>query len=380
MDPAPELNEVPGEVARQTELVYEINSTNELTPTKKGNNKVLQPRPTVSEFMLQRQRCQFYQAPVLDFTKWFNDYPFETPLKDTGASSEWEYRFIFLNPSSSNDAGHDSLSSYQSKVLDFYNGACKLKPFEKQCMEYSVNHDATIALIRSKKNKKGIVTVCWAKNRIVEVISAITFCQVTEENSVNALVTFMGVIHNDTMSWRRLRMGTFLLVLVLKLCVVDKAKAFPSNAKEAGVELYIQITTMHQMLFFESVGFVRLNPILDLKLLKAKVKFSDGHAFLPERLKEFLLRDDVHSFRFESRQADNPLWKTPSLLKLPDGAFKVRIQRNFVDLSHVSPSPSPLRRSTRNVVDLTTARLVTQDDSVMPASKRDKYVGTKFTW
>ena len=76
MDPAPELTEVPGEVAWQTELVYEMNSTNELTPTKKGNNKVLQPRPPVSAFMVQQPRCQFYQAPVLDFTKWYNDYPF----------------------------------------------------------------------------------------------------------------------------------------------------------------------------------------------------------------------------------------------------------------------------------------------------------------
>ena len=110
MDPAEEFT-VPAKFApKAQQVVYHYTKGFDLTPTKKGQSKTLQPKPSVSAFMLQQPRRQFYQAPVSNFAKWFKNYPFALLLKDNGSPSKYEYRIIFLNPSSSNDEGHDSLA------------------------------------------------------------------------------------------------------------------------------------------------------------------------------------------------------------------------------------------------------------------------------
>ena len=106
------------------------------------------------------------------------------------------------------------------------------------------------------------------------------------------------------------------------------------------------------MRFCESCGFVRINP-----LLPNQVIVYDGHELLPERLLASLERNDVLSFRFESRYGDTQHWKTPALYKLQ---FKIRPKREFVDLSE--------------------ARKVTQDDDDQPQRKDLQYNPNLFTW
>ena len=127
MDAAEEFA-VPGKFApKGQQHVYQYTKGLDLTPKKKGQTKTLQPKPSVSAFLVQQPRMQFYQAPVCAFEKWFKDYQFASLLKDNGVTSKYEYRFIFLNPSSSNDEGHDSVAPFLKLVVHFYQSVFSFK-------------------------------------------------------------------------------------------------------------------------------------------------------------------------------------------------------------------------------------------------------------
>ena len=158
-------------------------------------------------------------------------------------------------------------------------------------------------------------------NNFVEVVSASTYRQGSDIVCCTALIIWLSVSRTrDDLSWRRSGMGTFMIVPVIKLRVIDgrkavssidqkhsttaKRKALPKqndeyrfNAK-TNVNLFFQCTQDFQMRFFASCGFVHLNV-----MTADNVSLHDGHHLLPASLRTSVERDGDCSIAMIRRQA-----------------------------------------------------------------------------
>ena len=145
-------------------------------------------------------------------------------------------------------------------------------------------------------------------------------------------MTWLNVLRTrEDLLWRCYGLGTFMIVPVIKLCVVDgrmtvspvdiKQSKTPTsqtlpkrdecfNAK-AHVDLHLKCTPDFQMRFYEYYEFVHLNPIsADAATLR------DGHHLLPESLRESVERDEEDcSFFTQSQKSEDRRSNNTSLVQ-----------------------------------------------------------------
>jgi hypothetical protein len=88
--------DVPGKFSPAAEVVYLFSRKSDLSPSgkkKKKSSAAFQAKPAINTYLAQRPRCQFYQAPLNDFHKWYQDYQFASLLMDNSETGlVWEYR------------------------------------------------------------------------------------------------------------------------------------------------------------------------------------------------------------------------------------------------------------------------------------------------
>ena len=87
--------------------------------------------------------------------------------------------------------------------------------------------DARIAVFSYKQRKGATPVLFWNGNKNVQVVSAITFRQGVGKECCTTLVTWLIVLRTrEDLSWRRYGLGsTFMIVPVIKLCVIDRKMA-----------------------------------------------------------------------------------------------------------------------------------------------------------
>lgn len=342
---------VPGKVNRSAVHVYNYNRRNDLENASGGSKKgtCLQPKPSVSTFLDLRVRYCFYQAPVTAFQRWYCDYQFASLFNDSvNGKLEWEYRIIFLDPTSSDKTGEEAVEWACGLICCFYENNFLLQNHDKDRIQYSVHHDVTIAVLGLRMQKGTNAVPSWRNNKNVKVISAITYRQGKGVECSSALITWLCVSQAEDSTpmrietWRRCGIGTFMLIPVIKICVIDGKKATSTvdltrtlvkEVKEfhpmKHVELYLQCTQEFQMRFYESCGFVHINPITT-----EDANTYDGHFLLPKSLKESVLQGGDMGFTLNRHNQKTPNYYTPALYKLRGGEFKVRTKyaNNVIDI------------------------------------------------
>ena len=351
---------VPGKFSASASQVYDFNRKQIGSADDLKKHSLPAPKPAVSKFLSEEVRYRFYQAPLALFRKWYSDYQFASLIDDPiEGKVRWEYRLIFLHPSSSNATGDDHVLWAKELLCDFYEKSSYLQPYgNMEPIRYSVEHDISIVLICLKMAKDANSLATWRNNRGVKVISAITFRQGKKEEACSALITWMYVTKFEdcnraqTLTWRRVGLGTFMLIPVIKLCVIDGRNAMAQVKKPfdpmKAVQLYLQCTHEMQKRFFESCGFVQINTI------KASTSNSpqkemlvyDGHFMLPTSIRESVTDVKDKVFILNRRNMNTPEYVTPALYKLRGGEFKVKTKfiREVVDLIN-SPMDDQKARS-----------------------------------
>ena len=152
---------------------------------------------------------------------------------------------IFLNPSyPERTKGEAVLNRWAMRqVSEFCLSDVDLLYRDKARISYSVAHDAIIAIFRCKNKTGSKPSLSWNGNKYANIVSTITFRQGIGKECCTALVTWLRVSRTrDDLSGRRSGMGTFMIVPVIKLCVIDERKAV------SPVDLKQSKTAKHQAL------------------------------------------------------------------------------------------------------------------------------------
>ena len=134
--------------------------------------------------------------------------------------------YVFLKPSYPERTKREDVLLKWAQDCDykFYLNDEDLLHRDKSRVSYSVAHDAMIAIFRYKNKTGSKPVLSWNGNRrYVETVSAIAFRQGVGKECCMALATWLSVLQTprDDLSWRRSGMDTFMIVPVIKLCVID---------------------------------------------------------------------------------------------------------------------------------------------------------------
>ena len=285
--------------------VYDFNCKQIGSADDLKKHSLLAPKPAVSKFLSEEVRYRFYQAPLALFRKWYSDYQFASLIDDPIEGKVWwEYRLIFLHPSSSNATGDDHVLWAKVLLCDFY---MRNHPIFNRTATWIqsvtlLEHDISIVLICLKMAKDANSLATWHNNRGVKVISAITFRQGKKEEACSALITWMYVTKlEDCNRVQTPDLATYwglerlCLFLSSSLCVIDGRNAMAQVKKSfdpmKAVRLYLQCTHEMQKRFFESCGFVQINAIKastsnTSNSPQKEILVYDGHFMLPTSIRE----------------------------------------------------------------------------------------------
>jgi hypothetical protein len=171
--------------------VYDYNRRDDLGTSALGKKKCSFPlKLPVSMFLDLPIRHRFYQAPVTAFHAWYQNFGFASLFTNTaeGKSGAWEYRIIFLDPTSSDLTGDESVKWACTLISTFYKNNFSNQNHDKDRIQYGVNHDASIAVLGLKTSIGATPIASWHNNRNVKVISAITYRQGKGLQSCTALI------------------------------------------------------------------------------------------------------------------------------------------------------------------------------------------------
>ena len=438
---------VPRKVKPADLRVYDFNRK-EIGGPKTGGLYVA--KPTVATFLGKQEKEAFYQAPLEAFKAWYEDFPFsEFVNSHEKAKVGWEYRVIFLFPaiqpeaqgkgnlkdkaalvesvaSRGNPSGKrkpkfkevakpdedkntvDDFMWANTLLYDFYQKHGTLK-IDKHRREMSVTQDVSIMIVCLPKGKSDASPLpSWRDNKNVSVISGITFRPGTEGESCKALIKWLSVSDSKETNllkdnWRRHGVGTFMVVLVIKLCVIagrhvatkkqTDSQAVTFDAKKE-VELFAQSTDETQACFLRSCGFIHINQIQP-DPNSGKVFAYDGHHQLPDSLRTQVEGKDETAFILNRGRTDVRGYTitVPALNQLPPGAFSLRPkyakpEREVVEVDD-DDSPQPTASSEEDEVtnwctyppsargQLTKDQRLTEDD-VQTLFDNTKLVASSF--
>ena len=346
---------VPGKFQPAADHVYSYGRRKDLFEGK--TRHLYQPTPSIAEyFEMIAPRLRFFEAPITAFQPWYNEFPFATLFNDTVAGkSEWEFRLMFLNPLSpdSSKENEPALKWAQGLLAEFYNvGATLTDSARTHAAVINVPSIAIFGLNKQHGTKQQPSSKSWYKNKQVEVIAGITFRQGRDKDLCKAIIIWVSVsqstLHHP---WARLGLGTFMLIPVIKLCVIDGRKAVAINGgavftPKNSVELYAQCTQPSQQRFFVSCGFVRINAMENDGYAASS---DDGIKSLPTSLQIDVAQDEL-TFIYDFANTLTANYVTPALYKLRGGEFKLRPKYRPIEISD-SPAAGKKKRGQKDAKD-----------------------------
>ena len=280
----------------------------------KGHELQLSQNECLESLFMNHTTEPFCEMPLEAFENWHHDYGFNQHLlqdKSSVSQNKWTYRVWFLCPSLKNANESKELSTAQVHLLQFYKTVFYFpdknedtEEDESKAQKHLVENDFSIMVVGTPPTSSNPASPFLLTTHRVEdivVLSAVTYrpTQYHESHGIHTMILWLGTsaecwpeklespydhsLPTSIKSWRRLDFGRFLILTIIKQCVVMSPMTPNTNTN---VTLYVQCTQDGAEQFYRECGFTTLmdNPR------------DDGYTQLPEVLMEALMKDIWLSF------------------------------------------------------------------------------------
>ena len=268
-----------------TENIYSVDCKKDFDPAECKRVGVKQqlehtPQVPVAQFLRKYRNntaCLLYEAPLKQFYRWFFRLPLQKvfdpkacvqPFGDPNGTDfrwlTWDYRIVFLKPSSGvnpNDVRVQDLKWAQEKLRGFYRRTFNHSLKEDLVrIQQSIENDQSIIIIAFRYDGSPPKSVIRVEK--FAILAAVTFCHGKSTRPSEACCVRVSLIavskttnraHPENIQeWRHLRFGSFMLLSVIKLCVCV------GGTKET-IVLYSHCSDAATRSFYQACGFQTLS-------------------------------------------------------------------------------------------------------------------------
>lgn len=311
--------------------VYIFSGAKQFTSLPGSNNKTFQA--SVKSFHDSISQHVFAEFPIQFLSKWYNDIPelrkvFGKDCKVVENSKHvlWDYRLLVLNPKAdattkNNITKANKVEWAQTLAINFLTEVFNTNVDDGQSILSAVLLEYTLLIVACRreeykgKKPKPTHSLYEVKDKVM-VLAAACYRPGSRQQIGMAFLTWMAVakrtarLPQGVESWRRLGIGRFLIVLIIKrltMALLHHNGKTVNDKVLSDVVIFLQSTTPHAFQFYGSCGFRQINR-----------KNENNRELLPESLRERVEGERGNGWWVNVLGADQ---QVPRLLCLPAGEF-----------------------------------------------------------